>query len=477
VKLSLRRPRTSAANASMTALAGIVAVAALVACAKTLDRGDPGEAPVEGGASLPEASTSDLDAGVPADAGDEFTIPDGAVICDASPCAMSVTGAGSTFCALLQDGTVSCWGSNDQGQLGYDAGTSFPPASASARLVPGLSAVTSVSVGDGNTCASVTDGGVLCWGAPELVTSGLVPIDGGPTNDVPIVDPLRETAVPSATSVAVGSHVACVTTASGALSCWGHDESLELGRGPTATAYAAPANVDVAAGEHVVLARPGYGRTFAVTATGRLFSWGASTMFGSFGFLLGRDTSEDPDGVPAIVPLASAVRSLATDADHSCAVAGRDVLCWGSNENGQLGRGSFASLFFLPGPTNVRFAVAAEDEDAGTLDTHDIPLQVATGNGHACAVMGSGRVYCWGANGSGQLGDRAAPGVMKSGTPHHVIGLSGPAVQLASSAGAICALIRSGAVECWGSNFQGELGLGALDQQTHPHPAPVLFPR
>jgi alpha-tubulin suppressor-like RCC1 family protein len=457
-------------------IAALVSIAALVACAKTLDRGDPAGPSAEAGAALPEASTSDLDTGVPVDAGDEFTVPDGAVVCDGSPCAVSVSAAGSTFCALLEDGTVSCWGGNDQRQLGYDAGSGFPPASASARLVTGLSGVTSVSVGEGNACASVTDGGVLCWGAPGLVTSGLVPVDGGPTDDEPIPDPTHETAVPAATSVSVGSHVACVTTASGALSCWGHDESLELGRGPTATPYAPPANVDVG-GEGVILARPGYGRTFAVTATGRLFSWGANTMSGSFGFLLGRDTSEDPDGVPTVVPFTSPVRSLATAADHSCAVAGRLVECWGSNDNGQLGRGSFGSLFFLPGPTNVGFAAAAEDVDASSFDTHDVPLHVATGFGHACAVMGSGRVYCWGANGSGQLGERAAAGVTKSGTPHHVTGLSGPAVHLASSDGAICALLRSGAVECWGSNFQGELGLGTLDDHTHPHPAPVLFPR
>jgi alpha-tubulin suppressor-like RCC1 family protein len=291
---------------------------------------------------------------------------------------------------------------------------------------------------------------------------------------MPILAPTLESAAPAATSVAVGAHVACVTTASGALSCWGHNESLELGRGPTATPFAPPANV-ITGGQSVALAVPGNTRTFAVTATGGLFSWGTSTSFGSFGFLLGRDTSEDPDGVPTVVPLGAPVRSLATGADHSCAIAGRLVQCCGSNENGQLGRGSFDSLSYPPGPTNVAFAVALEDEDGGNVDTNDVPLQVATGEGHTCVVMGSGRVFCWGANASGQLGDGAGTGVTRSGIPHHVTGLAGPAVQLASSGGAVCALLRSGAVQCWGSNFQGELGIGAVDQDAHPHPAAVLF--
>ena len=476
MKLSLRKPaRVARAIPAVTALLSVVSLAALFACSKTLDRGDPGgDVGPEAGAALPEASTSDLDAGPPPDAGDEFTVPDGAVVCDASPCATSITGAGSTFCALLHDGTVSCWGGNDQGQLGYDAGTDFPPVSTAARPVVGLAGVTSVSVGNGNTCARVSDGGVLCWGAPELVTSGIVPADGGPTSDMPILTPTLESAVPAATGVAVGSHVACATTSSGALSCWGHNESLELGRGPTATPFAPPANVSTG-GEAALLAVPGDTRTFAVTVTGRLFSWGTSTNFGSFGFLLGRDTSEDPDGVPTLVPLGAPVRSLATAGDHACAIAGRLIECWGSNENGQLGRGSFDSFSYPPAPTNVAFAVASEDEDGGNADTHDVPLQVATGDGHACAVMGSGRVFCWGANASGQLGEGAGMDVTRSGIPHHVTGLAGPAVQLASSSGAICALLRTGAVQCWGSNFQGELGIGVIDQETHPHPAAVLF--
>jgi alpha-tubulin suppressor-like RCC1 family protein len=462
-------------RASLLAAGALGVAVALFACT-AVDRGEPA-------AETPEASTGHdasppdaADAAPPVDANDEFTVPDGAVVCSTMPCAVALSGGGSSFCALLQGGAVACWGENDQGQLGFDSAGTFPPASVTPRIVAGLTGVTSVSVGDKNTCATVTDGGVSCWGAPELVGAGITPKDGGPTYDMPVVQPTREDAVPAATSVAVGSHVGCVTTASGALSCWGHNESLELGRGPTASPYEPPANVALGT-QTVAVARPGFTRTFAITGAGTVWSWGTSTQQGSYGFLLGRDTSEDPDAIPAPIPLLSGVRGLASGPTHACVVAGRLVQCWGSNENGQLGRGSFGQLFFLPGASNLAFVTAADDEDAGHPGTDDIPLQVAVGDGHSCAVMGSGRVYCWGANASGQLGTGISATATNSGVPQRILGLSGPAVGIASSSASLCALLRTGAVECWGPNYLGQLGSGTIDDKTHPQPAVVPFPR
>src|SRR5262245_29282387 len=90
-------------------------------------------------ASIPDSDEHDagVDADIPiTDAGrnedadsaadDEFVVPDAGVACNDGPCAVAITGAGNSFCVLLQDGSVSCWGSNDQGQLGYEVpGDSF----------------------------------------------------------------------------------------------------------------------------------------------------------------------------------------------------------------------------------------------------------------------------------------------------------------------------------------------------------------
>ncbi|HSO34800.1 MAG TPA: hypothetical protein VLT33_19835 [Labilithrix sp.] len=454
------------------ALIALASAGALFACATSEGATGAPAPPAEGG----HLDGAVLDAGAIPDAADAsdgaFTIPDGAVACSTAPCVVALTGAGSSFCGLLQDGTVACWGSNDQGQLGYDSGPGFPPASPKARRITGLGSVTGVSASDVNACARGQDGGILCWGAPELVAAGLLPTDGGHPPDTAVLVPTLETAVPAAANVAVGSHLACATAASGVLSCWGVNDHLELGRGPTGDPSAPPARVPLGT-ESVAFARPGFGRTFAITKSGRMMSWGASTAEGSFGFLLGRDTSEDPDPSPAMAPEPGQVRALATGTNHSCAISGRLVHCWGANDDGQLGRGSFGPLFFLPGATNLAYVIAAEDEDAGA-HAEDIPLDVAVGDGHSCAAMGSGRVYCWGANAAGQLGENVS--VARSGIPQRITGLAGPVVQLASGSGAICALLRTGAVQCWGTNYLGELATGAFDDHAHPHPTSITFP-
>ena len=451
-------------------LAAGSAMAALFACATSDDPSPETRSPVEAGPVVrPPASDGGMDGAALADA--SYVVPDAAVACAVSPCVIALTGGGSSFCALLVDGTVACWGSNDQGQLGYDSGAGFPLASAAPHRVTSLGGVTEVSGGDGNVCARDADGGIWCWGAADLVGAGIAPLDGAAPGAGAVLTPRRETAVPTATHVAVGTQVACVVLSTGALECWGRNDDRELAR--VADSPAAPGAVDLGSAS-VATARPGVSRTFAITSTGALVSWGATTQQRSFGFLLGRDTSEDPDPHPTLVPGLADVRVVATGADHSCAVSGKTVTCWGANDLGQLGRGSFGPDVYLPDITNLAYVVAADDADAGDIPADDVPLDVAVGDGHSCAALGSGRVYCWGTNAGGELG--AGVSVAKSGLPHRVLGLSGPAVHVASTAGAACALLRSGGVECWGTNYLGELGSAPLDQNPHPHPRAVTFP-
>lgn len=436
-------------------------------------------------APAPDAGVdaSDLDSG----ADDDFVVPDASVACGTGPCAVSITGHGDSFCVVLQNGKVSCWGSNTSGQLGYDVdGASF---SATPRILSGLASVTSASVGDGNTCARVESGDVFCWGAPELVNAGMADSDGG--SSAPITQPTRVGAVPAAKSIAVGTGFACATASDGSLSCWGKNANRELGRGSSDGGTIEPPAKALLLGQAVATAVPGVGRTFAITQTGNLLSWGSGSMYGpdDWGrikklvvFLLGRDVSDDADGVPAIVPGLAGVRGIASSTVHACAVVGRDVYCWGTNQHGQLGRSSFnpaPTVFqlppsFLPDFSNLRFVADADRKLAGELEK-DVPIQVAVADLHSCAVMGSGRVYCWGKKGdAGVLGAKATDDIV--GTPTRIDALSGPAVGIASAASSVCALLRSGAVECWGSNRQGQLGTGTADELPHPTPSRVILP-
>jgi len=91
--------------------------------------------------------------------------------------------------------------------------------------------------------------------------------------------------------------------------------------------------------------------------------------------------------------------------------------------------------------------------------------RLAAGGFFACAIADDGTVHCWGNNPVGQLGD----GTLISRTsPVAVVNL-GAAVSIAAGASTACAILSaSGAVRCWGSNIQGQLGNGTVTNSATP---------
>ncbi|AKU99838.1 regulator of chromosome condensation RCC1 [Labilithrix luteola] len=458
----------------------LVLVAALATTAfacSSEESGDGVPARGVGDAGVVDSSGDDVTTGDAAtdgdarEADDPFVVPDLAVVCETNPCVTSIAGGSDSFCAVFQDGRVACWGANDSGQLGADPmnGVVTRPL-----VVSGISGVTHVGITSDNACARTSDGSVYCWGSADLVRAGVLPdtAEGLPPFGA-VPSPTKQDAVPSSSTLSLGSRYACVTTTDGSLSCWGTNEYRELGRGASEPwTMAAPAKASLL-GRPVSSVVAGVGRTFALDANGNVMSWGANTAFGSENFMLGRDTSEDPNEKPMLVPLLSGVRSIATTFWHSCAVAGRFVECWGANSNGQLGRGSFEDLAYLPGKS-IAGDVADDEMDASTSE-HDIPASIATSPLNTCAVFASGRVYCWGNTGvTGILGPSVKPNTIRP-VPTRIDGFGGAVVSLAAGSNTMCALLRSGAVECWGTNDRGQLGLGTADSQPHPTPSRVSF--
>ncbi|MCS6858517.1 MAG: hypothetical protein NZM37_12445 [Sandaracinaceae bacterium] len=156
----------------------------------------------------------------------------------------------------------------------------------------------------------------------------------------------------------------------------------------------------------------------------------------------------------------STVRAIAAGYAHTCALVdqmmGVQVMCWGANRSGQLGsRGDGDRLM----PVLVMGLGEAQ--------------AIAAGYAHTCALLRSGQVWCWGWNNEGQLGNEVSRSDMRSPTPVSVMGLSG--VQAISAGGAhTCALLTSGEVRCWGANGDGQLGDGATTNRTMPTPVSGL---
>jgi alpha-tubulin suppressor-like RCC1 family protein len=149
-------------------------------------------------------------------------------------------------------------------------------------------------------------------------------------------------------------------------------------------------------------------------------------------------------GAPAAPRLAT---MISAGADMSCATTSDgSAWCWGSNDHGQLGNGTETSSWV---PVRVKRIDTAVAISAG--GTWNAGGKGASLTAFACAVLRSGAVVCWGqAFGNADL-DRSLP--------HTITGVNS-AVAIACGNTHACALTSTGAVWCWGANGNGQLGSG-----------------
>ncbi len=403
------------------------------------------------------------DGGLPPESGDAATdaedlVPpppyDFAVKCAGDPCATSIAARGGAHaCAVLHDGSVRCWGSNASGQLGTGASDAgwIPGFEEKPRPVLGISnakAVAATGEGlSGTTCVVSGAEQIACFGSDASGQLGR----GGPSTG-PNPDPVPVEGV-HAKSVTLASTFALAIGTDGRLWTWGTNRALQLARsapapdaGPVSTAAIAdrvPNSVQSCAGTS--------NTGFVVAEDGAVLSWGGGRTD-----QLGRNVSVAPDPVPTAIAISEA-SSVATGAAHACALGRGRVFCWGQNEHGQLGTGRKAKESF---PARV------------VLPPDVYAVAVAAGGNSTCIIAANGDVYCWGANGSGQLG--ASVGVDLA-TPTRIGALSEQAVAVAIMDDSICALLRGGSVACWGDNVVGQLGRGSRDAEIHVEPSPVRF--
>ena len=169
-----------------------------------------------------------------------------------------------------------------------------------------------------------------------------------------------------------------------------------------------------------------------------------------------------PDGSPAILKVRRAgtdnglaamrLRPMAAGGSHGCAIlAGDQVICWGENDWGQVGVSGFASV---PFPVFVHGLAAP-------------PVNLAVGEEHSCALLNDGRIQCWGGDAEGQLGNGSFSWSQHP-APVLVTGLQAKAIDLAAGSYHTCALLQNGHVQCWGSNYTGQLGDGTTTDRSSP---------
>jgi hypothetical protein len=314
----------------------------------------------------------------------------------------------------------------------------LPPRAAQASS-PDLQAA--VAGGRFHTCA-LKGGQVYCWGRNGNGQLG----DGTYTNRItPTLVADGAMGNSGVTAVAAGAFHTCAIK-SGALYCWGYNFYGQLGDGTTTDSSTPVAVTNMGSGVTAVAA--GSDHTCALKG-GQVYCWGYN----------GRGMLGDGTYTNRITPTLvadgamgnSGVTAVAAGLVHTCALKGGQVYCWGYNSYGQLGDG-----------TRTDRATPALVAD-GAMGNNGVTA-VAAGWYHTCAIK-SGALYCWGQNGSGQLGNGTYGGYYT--TPVAVTNMGSGAAAVAADLNHTCA-IKSGALYCWGANSSGELGDGTTTQRTTP---------
>jgi alpha-tubulin suppressor-like RCC1 family protein len=339
-------------------------------------------------------------------------------------------------CALLSGGTVECWGSNSNGQLGN--GTTNP--SSTPVAVTGLNGATAIAAGFANTCALLSDGTMQCWGSNISGQLG-----NGTTSDSST--PVSVNGLTGAKAIVAGIGHICALLTNGTVECWGFNSNGQLGNGTT-TASSTPMAVSGLTGVTAIAA--GGDDTCALLSNGTVKCWGLN-----FSGQLGNGTTIDST-TPVAVGGLSGAAAISAGYTHTCAVLSQGTIqCWGSNSHGQLGNGTTtdsSTPVAVSGLTGVTAIAAGGD----------------TAVGHTCALLSGGTVECWGFNSNGQLGNGTTT---DSSTPVAVSGLTGGTAIAdggETTVGHTCALLSGGTVKCWGSNVVGQLGNGTTTDSSTP---------
>ncbi len=374
---------------------------------------------------------------------------------------------GGYHTCVRDQGVARCWGHNSAGQLGTNANNGTDTPNPAPVLVDSgvLTGVLQPALGNGHSCALRDDGRILCWGYNQYGQLG-TSANGGP-NPVPAL--VDNATLGVAKQLALGAFHSCALRDDGRVLCWGHNYSGQLGssaNNSTDTPNPVPALVDNAALGVVKQLAVGGVHSCALRDDGRVLCWG-SNIYGQLGNS-STSGSFNANPVPALVDNAALgiVKQLAVSGTHSCALRddGR-VLCWGYNREGQLGNSTTSGNF------NANPVPALVDNAA-----LGIVKQLALGSSHSCALRDDGRVFCWGTNHEGQLGNSTTSG---SSTPNPVPALVDNATlgivkQLALGNFHSCALRDDGRVLCWGYNQYGQLGTSATSGTISPNPVPTL---
>ncbi len=306
--------------------------------------------------------------------------------------------------AITSDGRVFTWGHNQYGEIGD--GTTIDKTSpvditANFNLNPG-EVITSIAFGYSHAAALTSDDRIFMWGyngfgqlGDGTISERDVPVDV--TSHFPLA------AGETISSISLGYYFSLANTSTGRLLAWGHNDYGQLGNSDYTDLHT-PTDVTsffgLAAGETITSISAGGTHAAAITSANRFFTWG-SNDYGEQG------TGTYPAGSNIPVEITSefglnvgeTFASLSLGANISSTITSDNrVFTWGWNFNGNLGNGT-TNTTTLSEPTPIDITANF------ILDSDEHVVSLSMCSQDASAITSKGRMFTWGLNNFGQLGD------------------------------------------------------------------------
>lgn len=348
-------------------------------------------------------------------------------------------------CGLRSDDNILCWANNSSGQLG-DGTTN---SSLSPVPLSGGGTWKDMNAKSGSTiCGIKSDDTVWCWG-DIVAADGMSYITTTPTQDMHAGGTAFKSIYP-------GFKMLCGIDIYGGLKCRGNGLfyigiDAQMGRADIKGFQEVP--VGISSGGQWKQVSIGYSHTCAIKSDDTLWCWGQNYNTDLTQGLLGNNTRTD-SSIPVAVSGGGTWKKVSASNSFSCAIKSDDTLhCWGSNGNGRTAQNTITASTIVP--TAVSGGGTWKD--------------IATGDSHACGILMDDTIRCWGNNGSGRLGDntitqRLAPTALTSTGGWDTTTWK----SVTTGSTHTCAIRSDDVLYCWGNNGSGQLGDGTPTQRLLP---------
>jgi uncharacterized repeat protein (TIGR02543 family) len=260
-----------------------------------------------------------------------------------------------------------------------------------------------------------------------------------------------------------GIYHAGALTSDGNLYMWGLNSYGQLGDGTT-TSTEVPTDITsqftLDAGESITSIALGGNTSFAITSEGNVWSWG----FNAAGQMGDGSTTNSSDPVDVTSSFTGTVVEIVVGATHAGAITtDGTVYFWGSDGNGRLGDGSPAISQSTPVDITSQFGLTGGDEI----------VDIALGYNFSGAVSDTGRIFMWGADDFGQIGDGGSAYTRYDPyeiTSQFTLAIGDKLTDIEAGDYHVLAWSSNNYVFSWGRDTEGQVGNGSLSQadQTTP---------